>query len=545
MRFAMENNGNSGDGNNHFDDNDDVISSDGDDVISDNEDIVHAEESSDEEGDYDHDDVSSLAENDLDGNSSHIAGSKRVGDGDLDMSVYDLFRSIKLPWPCLSVDSFGSFDPVQSEAPFDLTFVGGSQATSDKENRIFLFNCRTFTKKSKLKIKFGAKNDSEEQKEKDDEQNDSSSSSSEDENSDHENGDDEDAVPKKKQKSDENNVKDSGSTLDLTDREKKKQAKQSGSAARRNTLHCLGLEHKGACNRVRQSKVDSDAYIVASWSSNAVVSLYNVTKTIRQLDPSISKYESLSEPTPVCYSGHSTEGYALDFSPVMSNRVASGDCSGQLHVWEIADQGSRVANVNKFKSSGNNVSIEDIQWSPAEKSVLCSCSTDSKLKIWDTRTLSRSMLCVDGAHGSSDVNVISWNPSGDPFIVSGGDDSHIKVWDLRQLSKSTSLQSAPTPVAKYDFHRGPITSLKWSPSDSTQFAASSEDNTISIWDLSLERDNISSNADAEEGDLPAQLLFLHEGQQSEIKEITWHPSVKHLILSTAADSLQLFMPNNL
>ncbi|XP_075255764.1 uncharacterized protein LOC142348338 isoform X2 [Convolutriloba macropyga] len=491
MRFAMENNGNSGDGNNHFDDNDDVISSDGDDVISDNEDIVHAEESSDEEGDYDHDDVSSLAENDLDGNSSHIAGSKRVGDGDLDMSVYDLFRSIKLPWPCLSVDSFGSFDPVQSEAPFDLTFVGGSQATSDKENRIFLFNCRTFTKKSKLKIKFGAKNDSEEQKEKDDEQNDSSSSSSEDENSDH------------------------------------------------------GLEHKGACNRVRQSKVDSDAYIVASWSSNAVVSLYNVTKTIRQLDPSISKYESLSEPTPVCYSGHSTEGYALDFSPVMSNRVASGDCSGQLHVWEIADQGSRVANVNKFKSSGNNVSIEDIQWSPAEKSVLCSCSTDSKLKIWDTRTLSRSMLCVDGAHGSSDVNVISWNPSGDPFIVSGGDDSHIKVWDLRQLSKSTSLQSAPTPVAKYDFHRGPITSLKWSPSDSTQFAASSEDNTISIWDLSLERDNISSNADAEEGDLPAQLLFLHEGQQSEIKEITWHPSVKHLILSTAADSLQLFMPNNL
>ena len=49
----MENNGNSGDGNNHFDDNDDVISSDGDDVISDNEDIVHAEESSDEEGDYD------------------------------------------------------------------------------------------------------------------------------------------------------------------------------------------------------------------------------------------------------------------------------------------------------------------------------------------------------------------------------------------------------------------------------------------------------------------------------------------------------------
>ena len=39
------------------------------------------------------------------------------------------------------------------------------------------------------------------------------------------------------------------------------------------------------------------------------------------------------------------------------------------------------------------------------------------------------------------------------------------------------------------YHTKPITSVEWNTSDSTVFAASSEDNQLSIWDLAVEKDD--------------------------------------------------------
>ncbi len=60
-----------------------------------------------------------------------------------------------------------------------------------------------------------------------------------------------------------------------------------------------------------------------------------------------------------------------------------------------------------------------------------------------------------------------------------------------------------------------------------------------------EKDDISEDAGEESKDVPAQLLFLHEGQQADVKEITWHSSAKNLLVSTASDGLHMFIPNNL
>ena len=42
--------------------------------------------------------------------------------------------------------------------------------------------------------------------------------------------------------------------------------------------------------------------------------------------------------------------------------------------------------------------------------------------------------------------------------------------------------------------------------------------------------------------MPPQLMFLHQGQQ-DMKEIRFHPQFKSLIVSTAADSINVFRPN--
>ena len=109
------------------------------------------------------------------------------------------------------------------------------------------------------------------------------------------------------------------------------------------------------------------------------------------------------------------------------------------------------------------------------------------------------------------------------------------------------------------FHSKPITSVEWNSNDSTVFAASSEDNKLTLWDLAVEKDdkdmltnndpnNNEMSVDADENekmmdemlkDIPPQLLFIHEGQR-EMKELHWHAQIPGVILSTAHSGFNVF-----
>jgi ribosome assembly protein RRB1 len=238
---------------------------------------------------------------------------------------------------------------------------------------------------------------------------------------------------------------------------------------------------------------------------------------------------------------HPCEGYAMDWSPCVAGRLASGDCQSKIYLWEPGQAGKWSIN---GPLKGHEASVEDLQWAPGEATVFASASVDKTVRIWDTRA--KSAQITFSAH-EADVNVISWNRQTMYMLASGGDDGHMRVWDLRSLQPS--VQTA-TPVANFTLHRGPITSVEWAPFEASMLSTTSADDTLAIWDLAVERDPeeeaalaLETNVAAPE-DLPPQLLFVHAGQK-DMKEAHWHGQIPGLMVSTALDGFNIFKPHNI
>lgn len=80
--------------------------------------------------------------------------------------------------------------------------------------------------------------------------------------------------------------------------------------------------------------------------------------------------------------------------------------------------------------------------------------------------------------------------------------------------------------------------------DESVLAVSGADNQMTIWDMSVEEDADSGAAASTSGDLPPQLLFIHQGQTN-IKELHFHPQCPGVIVSTASDGFNVFKPANI
>jgi ribosome assembly protein RRB1 len=299
---------------------------------------------------------------------------------------------------------------------------------------------------------------------------------------------------------------------------------------------------------------------------------------------------------PVASHRHGAEGFGLAWSPGPApGRLASGDCGGGLRVWEPREGGGGSGTPSGASSSlsaspatsalswavsqpygghdDHRASVEDVAWSPTEGTVFATAATDAALRVYDARARSRPQLVIRSAH-ASDVNVVSWSALATFMLASGGDDGAVKAWDLRAVgsggsggksggggggeaaTKKTAAAAAPAgEVARLCYHRGAVTSVEWSPTESSVLLSTGDasDGTTCVWDLAVERDPEEeaalgagaavAAAGGAEAALPAQLLFVHAGQ-ADVKEAHWHPQIDGLVASTAADGFNVWRAAN-
>ncbi|PNF41437.1 hypothetical protein B7P43_G13794 [Cryptotermes secundus] len=154
-------------------------------------------------------------------------------------------------------------------------------------------------------------------------------------------------------------------------------------------LECARIKHQGCVNRIRAINYN-DTILAATWSELGRVHIWNLTEPLRAVDEKVAmdRYKNGVVPVPIfTFSGHQTEGFGMDWCPTMSGVLATGDCKRNIHIWNPASGGSW--HVDQRPLIGHTDSVEDLQWSPNERSVLASCSVD---KSWGSSGIIVSRL---------------------------------------------------------------------------------------------------------------------------------------------------------
>jgi len=285
------------------------------------------------------------------------------------------------------------------------------------------------------------------------------------------------------------------------------------------------ITHSGAINRIRTVQF-GDKLHAATWSDEGVVKIYDLTKHLEALDVPGTSTDPNLKPE-FTNRSHTTEGFAMDWSPHNTLRLLSGDNAKAIYDTTFTNGSWKTAALPYL---GHTASVEDLQWSPTEAEVFASCSADKTVKIWDARVNQRKAVLSVEAH-TSDVNAIAWNKKVAYLLASGSDDNSLKIWDLRNFKAGQS-------VGHFEYHNDQICSLEWNPFDDTQILVASADNQVTIWDLSLEADE-----GEDEEEIPPQLFFVHQGQ-NQVREAHYHPQIPNTIISTAGDGVNIFKPSN-
>lgn len=296
---------------------------------------------------------------------------------------------------------------------------------------------------------------------------------------------------------------------------------------------------KATTNRIRISPhaQSTGEYLTATMSESGEVFIYDLASQFKAFDtPGFMIPKSAKRPLHTIKNHGNVEGYGLDWSPLINTgALLTGDTTGRIHLTSRTTS-NWVTDKTPFYAS--DASIEDIQWSTGENTVFASAGCDGYVRIWDTRS-KKHKPAISVVASKSDVNVISWCDKINHLLASGHDDGSWSVWDLRNFNPQTPT---PSPVAHYDFHKAPVTSISFNPSDESIIAVSSEDNTVTLWDLAVEADDdeiSQQRKDLQElQDIPPQLLFVH--WQKDVKDVRWHKQIPGCLVSTGGDGLNIW-----
>ena len=231
--------------------------------------------------------------------------------------------------------------------------------------------------------------------------------------------------------------------------------------------------------------------------------------------------------------GHTKEGFGLNWSPLKEGYLISGSDDHRICVWDINLGEEKNYLIHTYESHLGVV--EDVCFNKLEENIFASCGDDRKMMIWDLR---QQIPVFNIEAHVQEVNTIDFNPFNEYLILTGSNDKTCALWDLRNLKKK---------LHNFKHHINDVINVKWNPFIMSMFASSSSDRRVDIWDLSNIGNNSNNNThngnkeknkdNNEEDFAPSELLFTHGGHTSRVADFDWNPNQELTIASFADDNI--------
>lgn len=257
------------------------------------------------------------------------------------------------------------------------------------------------------------------------------------------------------------------------------------------------INHQGEVHRARY--MPQSPNLIATKSPSAEVYVFN-TKEAPKLQPA-------GEFTPeyTC-EGHSSEGWALCWSPHTEARLVSGSDDTDVCMWDLQGVGNKAQPLHKFTTHTDV--IEDVAWHAKDENLFASVSDDKFIYVWDVRDGSKPALKRENAH-EKEINSVQFNPFNEHRLVTGSSDTTVVLWDSRNLAHR---------VHECKGHKDEVFQVSWNSKHENIIASCGADRRVIVWDAQ----KIGQQQTPEFAkDGPPELLFIHGGHTNKISEISW------------------------
>lgn len=282
------------------------------------------------------------------------------------------------------------------------------------------------------------------------------------------------------------------------------------------------IVHPGEVNKARYQP--QNANIIATFSPDHNVYVWDRTK-----HSSVPQDDSAPKPQ-ATLTGHTGEGFALEWNPHTEGQLLSGGEDKMVNLWDLPRDFSLETKTLKpaRQFSHHSATVNDVQYHPEHgKNLFGSVSDDLTIQIMDLRSKSdtKPAIIFKNAH-SDDINTLAFHPTMDKLLATGSADKTIGLFDLRFPNHGR--------IGSLEGHQDVISKVDWHPHEPAILASSSDDRRTIFWDIS-QTGSEQSPEDAEDG--PPEMLFMHGGHTSRVSDFSWNKNDPWVMASAGEDNL--------
>lgn len=281
------------------------------------------------------------------------------------------------------------------------------------------------------------------------------------------------------------------------------------------------IVHPGEVNKARYQPQNPN--IIATFSPDKNVYVWDRTKH--------SSVPEGDTPKPqATLTGHTGEGFALEWNPHTEGQLLSGGEDKLVNLWDMPGDFTldtkTLTPARQF--SHHSATVNDVQYHPIYgKNLFGSVSDDLTLQIMDLRskTNSRPAIIFKDAHKDA-INTLAFHPTMDKLVATGSADQTIGLFDLRFPNHGR--------IHSLEGHTDQITKVDWHPHEDAILSSSSDDRRTIFWDIS-QTGSEQTPEDSEDG--PAEMLFMHGGHTNRVSDFSWNKNDPWVMVSAAEDNL--------